>query len=190
VSTKEIRRYEDGANGPYHIDEIRETIYSCKHCQRIYTGFHGLHAARWCCCNDCPCESMSCDNRTTGRSMHCDPCRARRIDDQWMAFKKVSPQFPCVRFGDDTYFFTEEELIEWMDDQEDGEHTRVRCVVAERMIVPIFEVQEFLCDMGYEDHEFDDSNDDAINALIKQVAPETWTGSGKFFEYARERPGA
>lgn len=157
----------------------------CKTCRRFYGDEGGAErAARYCCQKDHACGTEGCKNRADRSYTICDPCRGLKDIERWKALPEVEwdGETPLVMDDDDKYFFSQEDLEDYLEEQE-LKLDDVRLVLAEDSGKPLFEMHEFLTDYLCEDNsdQLPDTKkiDGIVNRWIDKNTPTTWYPSKK-----------
>lgn len=159
--------------------EYRTNIsgWVCKTCLRFYGDDAGSErTARFCCEKDHACGTEGCKNRAE-RLIYCDPCIEKRDLEKWRALAQVpwDGETPLVLDTDDKFFFSSEELIDYLADHglsiED-----VRLVIAQKDKPRDFDMNEFLCDYLIDDYgDLDDKEiNKQVNQWIEDNVPVMW----------------
>ncbi len=80
-------------------------------------GQHGEEMARYSSCTHKTCD---CGNKMTKGYVKCESCRHKAATERYNAlpFREWDRIEPVVTFGGDNYFFNEEDLIEYMEENE------------------------------------------------------------------------
>lgn len=152
----------------------------CKTCRTFYGDQAGAErAARYCCEKDHACDLEGCPNRAEKPYIYCKPCRDKKDRERWLALPEVEwdGETPLVLHDDDTYFFSADDLQEYLD-----EHgltlEQVQLVVAVPEEKPQFDMSEHLSDYLPEGMEMECAEDTKINAVvnrwIEKHAPDVW----------------
>lgn len=73
--------------------------------------------ARWAGCTHIVCE---CGKPTPKSYVKCDECRAKTDRERWLALPLAAPdwQYPLCIYQDDRYFWGEDELRDWCEDND------------------------------------------------------------------------
>lgn len=130
---------------PYEENAEPCTIqgWKCRGCGKI---FPFQHLAQKCCAGDYPCVITGCSNRLPSFAI-CPPCRSRRTRERYLKLVEVDwdGETPLVGFDDDRFFWSEEDLVEYLNDIDDGELLLedlmlVQCEIAN----PVFSMDKFL----------------------------------------------
>jgi hypothetical protein len=112
VTEKKTIRYEDNA-------ELRTDIvgWVCKTCGLYYGNRQeSQHMASCCCCTDRPCSMDGCDGRAVNRSVWCPACTSKRDLERFVRHtEKAWEGQPLVASGDDRYFWTLDDLLEYLE---------------------------------------------------------------------------
>ena len=76
------------------------------------------HMARYCGCTHVKCQG--CGNYTEKHWTHCEDCRTKNADERWNAlpYQKWDGNTPICTWDGHHYFFNEEDLIEWLYENE------------------------------------------------------------------------
>lgn len=161
--------------------EIRTVSgWCCKTCSRFWgDGDSGERAAKYCCCTDRLCEKCG----VTRAHKHYIMCEGCRHLDRVKRFEKLESKpydgTAVVLWDGDRYFYDSEELLDWIEDTDDGEPRdlkELRFVFAE-MIRPSWRltVSELLVDDLPEDDEWDTSEiDKQIETWVEKNAPNVY----------------
>ena len=152
----------------------------CKTCRQFYGDAEGAErCARYCCEKDHACGTEGCSTRAERPWIYCEPCKEKRDVERWLALPEVpwDGETPLVLDRDDTYFFSEEDLGDYL--EEHGiEIDDVRLVIAVKDTPPTFEMNEFLCDYIPDDNRDvalgSEEIDKTVNKWIEENAPQTW----------------
>lgn len=150
----------------------------CKTCRRFYGDEAGSErTARYCCEKDHACGTDGCAGRAIRPWIFCGACKEKRALDLWLSRPEVDwdGETPLVLDDDDEYFFSPEDLDEYLADH----HLKpedIRLVIAVLDRKPHFDMHEFVSDYLPEDLEADD--DVKINAIvnkwIQKHVPDVW----------------
>lgn len=157
----------------------------CKTCRRFWgltESPNAEHAARYCCASSLPCSEAGCQGRAKKGWTHCDPCREKKSHARWLGLEEADwdGDTPLVLYGDDHYFFGQEDLDEYLDEHpelllhpEDLE--LVICVLEPK---PVFDMQNHLGDHLPEGLEVDADPakiEAHVNRWIEKNVPDVWT---------------
>lgn len=133
MQTSEEIIYEEAAE----IQQVEG--WSCKHCSRFY-GVNE-HLARRCCATNLPCE---CGGRIKDKTyVCCGECRTKKDLERWeRAYKKAEPfneetSFPIYSDTYSKFFYTPEELIDWIKETQDSNSDWAPDEIAEFVVKPI-----------------------------------------------------
>lgn len=87
------------------------------------------HLARWDGCTHLVCE---CGNEHSKNYTMCDSCRSKKDDERYaaMPFKEWEGEPLCL-YHDDTYFFSEEALLDWADVHGIEDFSTIQLVICE-----------------------------------------------------------
>lgn len=176
AKTVEVIRWEDAAV------EVTATGWACKKCGRWYgDGESGERAARYCCHNDGPCQTPGCSNRANRRYTICRSCQEVNASERWAAMPRVAwdGETPICMFEDDRYFFHEDDLADWMDNNEIAPE-QIRLVLCEPDNGPVFDMADYLEEHLLEEYELDaDAINATVNEWIRSNAPFCWLPTNK-----------
>ena len=132
------------------------------------------HMARWSGCTHVKCECGHIHEKTWTKCPHCREI-AQRERYNALPYKEYDGKSPVVLWDGDTYFFSEDELIDWMED-EDNEIEEVELLYCDP-------IKYSHIDCGYwgndahEDWEPPKGLQDRIDALneyIDTLLPHSW----------------
>lgn len=148
----------------------------CTKCRRIW-GHNDQHMASRCCCTHKICE---CGNEYEKHYTHCDTCRSRKESERWYAKPEVQwdGEWPIGEYGSDKYFFTDSDLLDYIDENiEDVESiddvvNSLRLTSCHQNKPREFEINEWVNDDLGEDSDGvsdADSIDERINAIIGEI---------------------
>jgi hypothetical protein len=149
----------------------------CKGCRRYWA--EDEHMARWCCAGTLPCETKGCQARVEKHTyMYCSSCMEKRDLARWLERPEVAwdGKTPLVMDDDDHYFFSAEDLDEYIADK-DLKIEDLRLMICVEENKPYFEMYSFLDDYLAEgmDNEADwDKIDKVVNDWIKENVPTVW----------------
>lgn len=112
------------------------------------------HHARWGGCTHLICE---CGNEHRKGWTMCDACRNKKDDERYQAmeYKEWQGEPVCI-FRDDTYFFSEDAIIDWAEENEIGDLSTIQLVICEPQTAHEIEGDEYYCDYLPEDMELAD----------------------------------
>jgi hypothetical protein len=154
---------EDEMGKNYDTDAERITIdvWRCKTCGRVYAMANGFSEAeseryaRRCCSENTPCHICGV-NRTRYPNCACDDCLHKAEVERWEKCEVQPLEFPLTVQDDDVWFFDEEELLEYCENN-DVAPDDLLLRIAERMTPSLFYPADYWVDYLHED---DDSCDD------------------------------
>lgn len=120
------------------MNEQKIIMYDSPEAAKFVTGISGWvsssgkfygndeHLARWSGCTHTKCN---CGAIIPARSYTtCSDCRHKKASDEYLALQfKEYDGSPVVTWDGDTYFFTEEDIIEYLEDQETDEIDLLFC---------------------------------------------------------------
>lgn len=186
-------KFEDAA------ELVKVEGWACKKCGQFFGVREDI--ARNHCSTDAPCSS--CGGRKREKYYtSCGECRTKQEAERWKeryskAIEWTGVDYPIYSESDERYFWDEDELFEWIDDQvvtmaglaeltEVIEPLTALDVVSAGRFVSCspnngrsFEMNEFLCDDLAEDDEVDaDDIDRIVNDWIAEHAPYSWAADG------------
>jgi len=132
------------------------------------------HMARWSGCTHMTC---ACGKVFDKRTLRCDSCQAKASMEKYYALPMVEWDgvTPVCTFDDDRYFFSEEEVLDWMADQ-DPETAEVRLVLCEPGRLGYVSEDNWADDLP-EDGELPGAVQmalDALNEAIKNAPTVCW----------------
>lgn len=160
---------------------VTVTGWACKTCRKWWGDDE--HMARWCCSTDQPCE---CGGRKRKSYTVCDACLDRKRAEQWAALYKEAiewdGQSPLACWNDSLFFWSVDDLINWLDQEEGRSLEDLRLVLAEEWGPRHFSLGDFLEDYLPEDFDgwaqFEDI-DRAVNERIQAGRPWSYTSGNK-----------
>lgn len=138
------------------------------------------HMARWAGCTHLKCE---CGNIMKKNWLKCDECRRKDAVERYnkLPQKEYDPKDVVCTWDGDKYFFSEDEIIEhieeYNDDFPDDRITEIKLLVC----VPIYYRRidsEDIASDSHEDWEPDDELEQKIkefNDYLKTLPPHSWT---------------
>jgi hypothetical protein len=148
----------------------------CKVCRSYWA--ENEHMARYCCAGTLPCKTEGCQARVEKHSyMYCQSCMGTRDLNRWLALPEVAWDgvTPLVMDDDDRYFFSEEDLNEYIADNE-LKLEDLRLVICVEEGKPLFEMQSLLEDYLPEGLDSGDPKkiDGVVNRWIEKNVPTVW----------------
>jgi len=164
-------------------DEITaHEVWYCKGCKRIWE--QNEHMASWCCCTHKTCE---CGEVHSKSWTICDTCRAKKDSDRWFVKPEVEwdGEFPIGLWDDDKYFFSPDDLADYLVDVDRGEEflrvEDLRLTTCEPNRASHFDVTEYCCDELPEDGEILNAAmiDRQVNGLLNDLGILSWSMTGK-----------
>ncbi len=180
-----VVRYENNA-GPATITTPKGTAHgwACLTCNRVFAAgdpSENERLARSCCATDLPCETAGCQGRHEKGWVYCPACAAKRIAADYLAMPEVAwdGTTPLVLFRGDHYFYDEDELLDYCDD-ENVKPSDLNLVICEEAGTPLFDVLDFLHDSLFEDAgagDFDappEEIEKIVDDWIQKNAPKSW----------------
>lgn len=131
------------------------------------------HIARWSGCTHMTCE---CGNVYEKGRVRCDSCQSKADTEKFMALPMVEWDgvTPVCIFGGDRYFFSDSELLDWMEDLDDD--AEVRLVLCEPGKLHTLDVDDW-CDDLPEDGDLPaevQTKLDELNEAIKNAPTVCW----------------
>lgn len=150
----------------------------CKTCRTFYGDKeHAERAARYCCEKDHACDLEGCKGRAEKPYIYCKPCRDKKDRERWLALPEVEwdGETPLVLHDDDTYFFSADDLQEYLDEHE-LTLEQVQLVVAVKEEPPQFDMSDHLTDYLPDgmDHDGDTKINAVVNRWIEKHVPDVW----------------
>jgi hypothetical protein len=126
------------------------------------------------------CTHMLCDCGATIKRGYssCDNCRQKVAAEKWSALPYVAwdGKAPICTYDGDHYFFTEEDLIDYLDENKlNG--SDIMLVLCEALTYPKLDEEYFGCD-AHEDWEAPKELTEAIdklNAIVQKLPPHSYT---------------
>jgi hypothetical protein len=131
------------------------------------------HMARWAGSTHRKCGKCGA---VMERNSYCRPCHDRKMDEKFAGYpvEKWDGVSPLCVFDDDTYFFDEDSLLDYLADLEDGYEPRIcKCKSGYLHLIDA----DTWCDDLPEDGELPaeiEAAIDALNAAIKNAGPVCW----------------
>lgn len=149
------------------------------------------HMARWRSCTHVKCES--CDNYVSKTWTKCEACRNAASIERYKAlpYLEWDRQTPLCIWNDDRYFFSEDDLIEYLEENE-MQGNDLMLVLCSAMEYREIDEGYFGCD-AHEDWEAPKELAEAIdklNKIVKELPPHSYT-AGKIrtsYDYTPETP--
>lgn len=116
------------------------------------------HLARWNSCTTVTCASEDCDNHTHKQWTHCLPCRNKTKKDKWEKADKAPLSVSSVCLWSDAVgeYFSGWERVEEYCEEFDSAPEELLLYHCKRNKAPVFELEDFLCDIIPEDHTVED----------------------------------
>ena len=104
------------ASKPYELGakEITVTGWACVNCGKFYANLpNAEHFASYCCATSLPC---ACGGRREKRRTCCSLCQQKKDTERWYAKPAVQwdGQYPIALAGDDRFFFSADELTDYL----------------------------------------------------------------------------
>lgn len=130
------------------------------------------HMARWCACTHMKCE---CGNIREKHWLLCKGCMYKKNREKYNAlpFKEWDGKEPVVTRDGDKYFFSEEELIEWIydynEDNEDEPMVEVELLFCEPIYYSQINYDSVGADEAHEDWEPEEELIQAINTFNETI---------------------
>ena len=121
---------------------------------------------------------------------YCPVCRQKKYNERFLKLELAEWDgiAPICIWMDDEYFFDESELHDYCDNN-DIKPSSLRLVLCEPNNPPVFDLDDFLCDVLPEDTGIDEISvkpdktakeiEDVVNQWIESVSPITWIGGNK-----------
>ena len=139
-------------------------------------GEDGERMARWSSHTHKICE---CGNKMEKPYTKCSDCRHKSAKERYDAlpFKEWDGKEPICTWDGDTYFFREEDLIEYMMEDEDEPMKEIDLLICEPINYRPIDT-ETVADETHEDWEPEDEllkKIDEFNAYLKTLHPHSWT---------------
>lgn len=133
------------------------------------------------CCKPHVCKE--CGKESERWHTLCRNCAYLKRLREWQAKPDTEwdGSFPVMLWDDDKYFFDEEYLLEYVDEQEGG-WENIEIEACDPVVPRPFDVHEFLQDDLSEDGEVEgdwNTFNDTVNSWIKEHFPKTYIGNGK-----------
>lgn len=124
------------------------------------------HHARWGGCTHLICE---CGNEHQKNYTICDACIAKKNDERYQAmeFKEWNGDPVCL-YRDDTYFFSEDALEQWAEDNGIVDLSTIQLVICEPQYAWMIEGTDHYIDMLPEDTQLEEVAP-KLAAAIEQV---------------------
>jgi len=137
------------------------------------------HMARWDGCTHKLCE---CGNEMMKGYTICETCRSKKAIEAYdkMPFKEWDGKTPLVLFNDDQYFFHEEDIEIYLDDNELKPEDLRLMICEPNYLSPVN--PDIWSDIWPEDHDLPKEVDEALsklNEVIKKQKPFSWS-EGRF----------
>lgn len=141
------------------------------------------HLARW---NGCTHKICECGNEMNKNYTKCDSCRAKSATEKYFLLPIVEWDYvtPLCIYDDDMYFFSEDDLLEYCDDNELNPEDLMLVICKENRYLGLD--SEYWDDILPEDGEVDErlsKKIDELNALIAMLPPASYSGDNKRIEY-------
>jgi len=140
--------------------------------------------ARYCCATEIPCGKCQGRNSDKGWAC-CKDCRDKADQEKLDNAERVDwdGEFPICVWGDDTYFFDEDDLVCWLDDNA-LTLDQVNLESCETKTFPTFDIHDFLCDewsvIDHGDLPGDwEQAEKAVNDYLEKLGPQMFSGTGK-----------
>jgi hypothetical protein len=151
----------------------------CKTCRRYWADAERM--ARWCCATDLKCATDGCEHRVAKHSyVICDACRGKKELERWLKLPEVpwDGETPLCLDDDDTYFFSPEDLDEYLADHS-LKADDLRLVICELESKPSFDMHDHLQDYLPEGLDADDDRkiNAVVNRWIDKHVPDVWVPS-------------
>jgi len=143
-----IRGAKKGESLPYEQAAEQAAVmgWACRRCGRFYANFDGAeHLARMCCSDDHPCE-RKCGNRAPQRYTICPSCRNVDQAKVWDKMEAVDwdGKAPIAVWQDDTYFFSIDDLNEYIEEHEISNLDELSLVLCRPNRLPKLDLFEYL----------------------------------------------
>jgi hypothetical protein len=134
------------------------------------------HLARWNGCTHKKCED--CNNYAEKNWVRCEECRRKRSNERYNAlpYKEWDGKTPICTWDGDVYFFSDEDLIEWLYDNECN-GSDVQLVCAQGINYRELDYETITGD-AHEDWEPENELRNAVNKLnevIRKLPPHSYT---------------
>lgn len=169
-------KYEDAAE----ITTV--TGWACKSCHRFYgQGSQAMHIARWCCCDERPCQAPGCTGRAEKHYTICPRCIAKKDLARYLAKPRFEWDGKTPLCSDSNhYFFDADELASWLDDLEPDELGSVRLEGCKPARKPRFDMLDLLEGYLPDGEDIDTAPIAAIvDQWIEVNVPTIWESNGQ-----------
>jgi hypothetical protein len=131
--------------------------------------------ARWAKCTHVRCNE--CGELCPKCYTHCDVCRGKRELKRYLAREVVEWDGKTAVYSDtqDKYFWSEDELEEYLEDNPDYTVDDLRLILCEPIKLPQVDLDDLFCEYGDEDYgvEIDQKVIDACEALNQAIVDTT-----------------
>lgn len=179
-----VKAYQKIAEGQTKLPFDRSASYRtdiegwiCNVCRRYYGREDwSERAARSCCAESVPCDE--CGSHNPARS-YCRACAAKRTAERYHAATRVEwdGTTPLALWDDDTYFFDTDDLVCWLEDDDERTLENTWLCVCKPVNGPRFDVSDWLCDYLNEDGDLPEGASEIermVNDWVAKHAPLCW----------------